>query len=134
MALTDPLRLARLQDALAWLALAVVLLAARWPELWDTAGLRQPDAWAMALGAALAVAAAALVAVGDPRRGARLVVAAMALDLLGAAAVVAIALTADVTTSGRGDAVLAVVAVALVIQAAFDGLMLLQARQNRRGS
>jgi hypothetical protein len=125
-----PLRVARVQDAAAWLALAVVLLLAPLARASDLLGLPRPDPAAPAVAAGLLLASIAVAhATGRLGTGPRTVAAALAADLAGAVAAVAWLVAADPATSWRGTVVIAVTAAGLALQAAFDGLMLLHATQ-----
>jgi hypothetical protein len=120
----EPLRVARIQDAAAWLSLAIVLLLAPVAKAYDLLGLPQPDpaAVAIAAGAGLAAAGAALL-----RSRRRMAVLAAALADLAAAALLAWVVADDPATRTRGTIVLVLVALSLALQAGFDALMLQQA-------
>jgi hypothetical protein len=121
---------ARVQDAAAWLALAVLLLLAPSARASHLLGLPQPDPAAPVVVAGLLLAALAVAhAAGRLGTGPRAVAGALTADLAGAAAALAWLLAADPASSWRGTLVLAVIAAGLALQAAFDGLVLLHATQ-----
>jgi hypothetical protein len=113
------------QDAAAWLALAVALVLAPWARPWEAIGIAPPDPPGpfVAAGVLLALVAAAHVR-GRGRAG---VVAALAGDLVAAAGVTAWLVVDDPATATLGTVVLAVVAVGLALQAVFDAVILTQA-------
>jgi hypothetical protein len=115
------------QDAGAWLTLAVALALAPWARLWETLGLRAPDPPGpfVAAGVLLALVAGAHVRA----RGRAGVVAALVGDVVAAAGVIVWLVVDSPATETLGTVVLAVVAVGLATQAVFDGLMLGQARR-----
>jgi hypothetical protein len=117
-----PLSLARVQDAAAWVTIAVALLLAPWGALWDVLQLQRPDP-AGAFVAAGALLAAVAVAHGA-RGGRRAVLAAAGADLLAAAALAAWLLAGGPQTGALGAVVLVVTAASLALQAGFDVAML----------
>jgi hypothetical protein len=119
-----PLTAARAQDATAWLTVAVALLLAPWGRFWDALDLSRPQPpWLFVLGGG----ALALVAIVHAVRGGPAAIrTALVADLL-AAAVLAAWLVADSPATGDlGTVVLAVTAASLVLQAAFDAVILRQ--------
>jgi hypothetical protein len=119
-----PLRAARLQDAAAWLTVAVALVLAPWTRFWVTLDLPAPEPAPafVAAGVLLALLAAAHGAgrLGDRRA----VIAALVADLVAAAALTVWLIVDDPATGTLGTVVLAVTAAGLVLQAAFDAAML----------
>jgi hypothetical protein len=122
------LSVARVQDAAAWLALAVLLVLVPSARAADLLGLSRADPAAPWVLAGLLLAAVAVAhAAGRLGTGPRAVTAALAADLAGAVGVLVWLVAADPATAARGTLVLAVVAAGLALQAAVDGLILLQA-------
>jgi hypothetical protein len=117
-----PLSLARVQDAAAWVTIAVALCLAPWDAFWDALQLQRPvRAGAFVAGGVLLAAIAAAHAL---RGGRRAVAAAAAADLLAAAGLVAWLLAGGPQTGALGAVVLAVTAASLALQAGFDAAML----------
>jgi hypothetical protein len=116
------LSLARVQDATAWVTIAVALCLAPWGAPWDALQLQRPERpAAFVVGGVLL---AALAVAHGLRGGRRAVGVALAADVVGALALV-IWLAADGPQTGAlGAVVLAVTAASLVLQAGFDAAML----------
>lgn len=115
-----------MQDASAWLTLAVALCLAPWDGLWDRLELERPEpagAFVVA-GVALAAIAAAHGAGRLAGGGPRAVVFALVANLVVAGVLVAWLLGDPPSTGTLGTVILAVTAAGLALQAAVDGVML----------
>jgi hypothetical protein len=114
------------QDAAAWLTLAVALALAPWPRFWSTLDLPQPEPPGafVAAGAALAAVAVAHGAGRIAGGGRAAVNAAIVADVLGAAVLAGWLLVAAPADGTLGTIILAATAVGLALQAVFDVLML----------
>jgi hypothetical protein len=116
------LQVARLQDAAAWLTIAVALALAPWGAFWDALALERPDPPGAFVAAGVVLAAVA--AAHALRGGRRAVAVALAADGVGAAALVAWLAAGGPQTGALGAVVLAVTAASLALQAGFDAAML----------